>query len=194
MSVPAECGQPVIYLYPETPTNVHVEVEVDEFTVTIPDYGLSGWTVQAHPNGSLYNYADGQNYPYLFWEGIDKDGINPSKGFVVEKENLVSFLDESLTKLGLNATEKADFTDFWYPRMMDNPEPYLFVSFVGTADFNKVAPLHITPAPDTLIRVFMYYQPEPNYYSVPAQKLTSIPRKGFTVLEWGGTSSRPWKY
>ena len=193
-TIPAECGKPVIYLYPETTTDVHVEVEVDEFTVTIPDYGSNGWTVQAQPNGTLYNYADGQNYPYLFWEGIDKDGINANKGSVVKKENLESFLDESLIKLGLNETEKADFVEFWYPRMMENPEPYLFVSFVGTADFNKVAPLHITPAPDTLIRVFMYYQPEPDFYSVPAQNLTSIPRTGFTVLEWGGTSSRPWKY
>lgn len=190
---PAECGKPVVYLYPEEATDVHVEVDIDEFTVTIPDYGKDGWTVLAQPDGSLYNYADKQEYPYLFWEGHKKGGLTTDKGFMVAKEDLEEFFKNSLSQMGLNEQETADFMEFWVPVMRENHENYFFVSFIGTREFNQVAPLDITPAPDTLIRVFMYYHPVSRPFEVQEQKLSSIPREGFTVIEWGGTSSRTWK-
>ena len=45
----------------------------------------------------------------------------------------------------------------------------------------------ITPAPDTLIRVFMTYKASENYVELSAQELTAPSRTGFTVVEWGGT-------
>lgn len=191
---PAECGKPVIYLYPEKTTDVSVQVDVDKFTKTIPAYGKNGWTVKASPNGTLYNYADQQTYPYLFWEGQESNGVTPTQGFSVKRDNLETFLNESLTKLGLNSTELKDFKEFWLPRMLENNQQYFMISFLGTSEFNKVAPLTITPAPNTLIRVFMYYHPTNTDYKLTPQKLTTLPRKGFTVIEWGGTSSTPWQY
>jgi len=191
---PAECGKPVIYLYPEKTTDVSVQVDVDKFTKTIPTYGKTGWTVKASPDGTLYNYADQQTYPYLFWEGQESTGVIPTEGFSVNKDDLEEFLNESLTKLGLNSTELKDFKEFWLPRMLDNDEAYFMISFLGTSEFNKVAPLTITPSPQTLIRVFMYYHPTNTNYEMTPQKLTTLPRKGFTVIEWGGTSSVPWQY
>ena len=189
---PAECGKPVIYLYPEETMDVSVEVEVDEFTVTIPEHGDNGWTVRAEPDGTLYNYADGETYPYLFWEGHDEDKIKVSDGFMVARRDVPRFLHRSLTQLGFTRQEKKDFIEFWQPVMLDNPEPYFYVSFVGTHEFNAVAPLHVSPAPDTLIRVFMYFDPVLAPYSVRPQELNAVPRRGFTLFEWGGTSSRPW--
>ncbi len=190
---PAECAKPVIYLYPEETIDVNVQVHIDEFTVTIPEYGKDGWNVKASPKSEIYNYADGETYPYLFWEGHEYDGIAIDSGFMIKKEEVPEFLSDSLKKLGLNEIEIKDFLEFWEPRMMENEEPYLFVSFLGTKDFNQVAPLTITPEPDTLIRVFMYYQPTYTPFSVMSQNLTSIEREGFTVIEWGGTSSKPWR-
>lgn len=189
----AECGKPVVYLYPEEKMDVSVKVLIDELTVTIPEHGENGWNVCAYPDGNIFNYGDGENYSYLFWEG-NKDGVLAAdKGSLVPRDELESFLNESLDTLGFNATEKADFLEFWLSRMLDNTEDYFFVSFIGTEDFNKVAPLEISPAPDTLIRVFMYFNPTNNYYVPEAQKLMSFERKGFTVFEWGGTSSKEWK-
>ncbi|MFC1656035.1 S-layer homology domain-containing protein [Patescibacteria group bacterium] len=191
--IPAECGKPVVYLYPEEATDVHVEVDIDEFTVTIPDYGKDGWTVRAQPDGSLYNYADGEEYPYLFWEGHKKDGLTTDQGSMVAKEDLEEFFTKNLAKMGLNKQESADFMEFWVPVMKEDPENYFFVSFIGTHDFNKVAPLTVEPKPDTVIRVFMYYHPTYRPFEVQEQKLSTIPRDGFTVIEWGGTSSRTWR-
>ncbi len=192
--LPAECGKPVIYLYPTHEMDVRVGVDIDHFTKTIPDYGRDGWFVKASPSGQLLNYADGQNYPYLFWEGMSKKSVSADRGFVISRTEISSFLKENLGKMGLNDSEKKDFMDFWVPRMMKNPEPYVFVSFLGTRDFNHVAPLNITPKPDTLIRVFMYYQPVNTRFTPIPQDFRSIARKGFTVIEWGGTSSSAWQY
>ncbi len=190
---PAECAKPVIYLYPEKTEDVNVKVIVDEFTKTVPEYGSDGWNVRAYPNGEIYNYEDGATYPYLFWEGKDKDVVSVTKGFVVERDDVENFLEKSLDKMGLTENESGDFVEFWLPKMLDNSEPYFFVSFLGTNDFNKVAPLEITPNPDTLIRVFMYYEPMDEMKEVAEQQLKSVERNGFTVVEWGGTSNTPWK-
>ena len=190
---PAECGKPVIYLYPEKTTAVSVKVNIDEFTVTEPDYGHDGWKVIVDTKSNILNLADGKTYPYLFWEGKSSKSLDLTGGFVIAKADVDSFLTDSLDKLGLNEKESADFRDFWVSKMQDVREPYLLVSFVGTSDFNKIAPLDISPAPDTLIRVFMYYQPLWQPISLPAQTLSSPERNGFTVVEWGGTSSDGWQ-
>ncbi len=189
---PAECGKPVIYLYPEQTTKVSVRVDIDQFTVTEPAYN-DGWEVIAEPSGRLTNLADGLNYPYLFWEGISKKTLPVRGGFIVEKTGVEAFLADSLAKLGLNKQERQDFTEFWLPKMQASEGRYLLISFVGTEEFNKVAPLHIEPSPDTLIRVFMYYQPLNKPFKIAPQNLSAIERKGFTVLEWGGTSSDGWQ-
>jgi len=177
---PAECGKPVIYLYPEK-------------TMDVPDYG-QGWIVTAAPDGTLTNHADGLQYHYLYWEGKSKKSISADQGFVVEKNKVQSFLDSSMTSLGLNDREKNDFMEFWLPRIEKNPEPYFFISFLGTKDFNTIAPLDIAPSPETLIRIFMYYRPLLAKIEVAPETLKSIPRRGFTVIEWGGTSSAAWNY
>lgn len=189
---PAECGKPVIYLYPETTTEVSVKVGIDEFTVTEPAYN-DGWKVLADSAGNILNLADGKTYPYLFWEGKSSKTLQLSGGFVVAKADLDQFLTDSLDQLGLNEKESADFREFWVGRMQEVREPYLLVSFVGTSAFNKIAPLEISPAPDTMIRVFMYYQPIWQPIEVPAQQLSAPARTGFTVVEWGGTSSDGWQ-
>lgn len=191
--IPAECGKPVIYLYPEKTTKVNVQVGIDEFTKTEPAYGEKGWDVIAKPTGELLNLADGKNYPYLFWEGISDKELPVSRGFVIARADADKFLKESLAKLGLNEQESKDFRDFWVAKMQANTEPYIFVSFLGTSEFNKVAPLEISPAPETLIRVFMFYRPLAQKIGVEPQYLSAKERKGFTVVEWGGTSSAPWQ-
>lgn len=188
----AECGKPVIYLYPEKTSAVTVKVGIEEFTKTEPAYN-DGWEVVAKPNGELTNLADGQNYPYLFWEGVTKKELAMSGGFVIAKSDAEKFLNDSLAKMGLNEQESKDFMEFWLPKMQASDGKYLLISFIGTEDFNKVAPLEISPKPDTVIRVFMYYQPLHAPVEIPAQKLLAPARNGFTVVEWGGTSSDGWQ-
>lgn len=47
--------------------------------------------------------------------------------------------------------------------------------------------MEIIPKPDTLIRVFMTYKAVEEYVEIEEQELQAPDRKGFTVVEWGGT-------
>jgi hypothetical protein len=186
---PAEKGKPVIYLYPKKEEVVNVKVAPQGgFTKTDPAYGPAegtGWTVDARPDGTLTNTADGKTYPYLFWEG-GKDGITsaPEQGFVVAKDDVASTLDEKLALFGLNDQERKDFIAFWAPRL--SQAPYYFITFDSRRDIDHTAPLTITPKPDTIIRVLMDYKPLAAPISVAPLQITSTPRTGFTVVEWGG--------
>src|SRR3989338_2791402 len=84
-----ECGKPVIYLYPETEQDIHVEVKPNGgFTKTEPLYGTDGWYVRATPESKIYNYTDKQTYPYLFWEGHGSSGDSPKQGFVFARQDV----------------------------------------------------------------------------------------------------------
>lgn len=180
----AECGKPVIYLYPTKTTTVSVKVNpTGGFSKTEPSYD-NGWRVLAEPNGDLYNYADKKTYPYLFWEGYALNYNIPKEGFVIARSEVKKFLEEKLAAQGLNAKESAEFIEFWWPRMQ--ADPYYFVTFVPQSEFDKLAPLEVSPKPDTVIRVFMDYQALSAPIEVSEQKLSAPKRQGFTVVEWGG--------
>jgi len=181
----AEMGKPVIYLYPEDTLTANVKVDpTNGISVSDPEYGLEGWNVIAHKDGSLFNLADQEVYPYLFWEGLSLDYQMPREGFVVASINVGRFLNEKLAVLGLNDNEIADFMEFWYPKF--DSAPYYYITFMPQEDFEKIAPLSVTPSPDTVIRVYMDYAPLSGPIEVTEPELVTPDRDGFTVVEWGG--------
>jgi hypothetical protein len=60
------------------------------------------------------------------------------------------------------------------------------VHFAG-AYYDARFPLGITPAPDSLLRVFMVAQSAAGNERISPQELVPFARKGFAVVEWGGT-------
>ena len=178
--------KPVIYLYPEQETNVHVELELteSELSTTYPKYN-NGWDVVAYPDGSLTNKADGTHHKYLFWDAANcRTRFDLSKGFCVAGSDIESFLKEKLTYMGLTEEEMNEFIVYWLPRMEHNK--YNLISFQGNA-YTDSAKLNISPTPDSLLRVFMTYVPLENAVQIEPQQLETFERKGFTVVEWGGS-------
>ena len=184
---PAECGKPVIYLYPEKPMNISVQVSPGGgIRVSEPNYG-NGWKVFSDEKSDLINLADGKTYPYLFWEGSGSVFYEmPKQGFVVAKDGLDAFFEEKLLQLGLNEKEKNDFKEFWLPKMSDLEKPYYFVTFLPKRYIDALAPLSIEPEPETVIRVLMDYRGLYKQESVESLPITTPERKGFTAVEWGG--------
>jgi hypothetical protein len=180
----AECGKPVIYLYPETTQKVSVKVSpVGGFTFTEPAYN-QGWNVISDPVSNITNLADGKVYPYLFWEGRGGMYQTPDRGFVVAQADAHNFLLEKLAKLGLNTKESADFMEYWEPKMQGSP--YYFVTFMGNSTMDALAPLEVSPKPDTVIRILMDFVPLEKPIAVQGFNIRTPERKGFTVVEWGG--------
>ena len=93
-----------------------------------------------------------------------------------------------MARLGLTRREANEFIVFWLPRMEQNP--YNIITF-QTDRYTETARLDIDPAPDTLIRVFMAWQASDTAVGLPAQSLSAPARRGFTVVEWGGTELSP---
>lgn len=181
---PYACYKPVIYLYPEAETEVSVKLTLDgSLTCTYPAYH-NGWQVLAKPDGTLRD-QNGQTYNYLYWEGKTSAHWDMSKGFCVKGEETALFLETALEKLGLNRREANEFIVYWLPLMENNP--YNIIAFQTDA-YTDAAKLAVTPAPDTLIRVFMVWQPSETAVQLPSQELTAPTRTGFTVVEWGGTA------
>jgi len=177
--------KPVIYLYPEQEENVSVKIKFEgSLVTTIPAYN-NGWSVTASPDGAITNTADGKNYPYLFWEGATyKQDWDMKDGFVVSGDSTRAFLLSILPKLGLLPHEYNEFIAYWLPRMQENPAN--LIHFAG-AEYEAIAPLSISPAPDAILRVFMVFKPVPKTMVVPPQVIKPFTRTGFTVVEWGGT-------
>ena len=177
-------AKPVIYLYPTVQTDVSVKLELQgKLTCTYPEYN-NEWNVTANPDGTLINKADGREYSYLFWEGKGNANWDLSKGFVVKGEDTVKFLQEKLECLGLTTRELNEFIVYWLPLLKDNK--YNLISFQTTV-YEKNAKLHITPEPDSVLRVFMAYKALDKYIEIPEQQLNTFNRNGFSVIEWGGT-------
>jgi len=175
------CGKPVVYLYPTKTTKVSVKVDAN-ITNSIPEYN-NGWNVIAQPNGTLTN-SDNAIYKNLFWEGIGKSYPDISSGIIVKQTDLKDTVINNLKQLGLNNQERSDFLEYWLPRLPK--KPYVRLTWFGTNQVNKIAPLTISPSPDTVIRIFLDSEGLNQPIQIPTEKLASIPRKGFTVVEWGG--------
>jgi len=179
----AECGKPIIYLYPTKKTEINVKVGA-LIRKSEPEYKEEGWNVVAYPDGRLI--YKGKQYDSLFWEGLGK-GIYPNLknyGFIVPQKKLASTLGEHLSLLGLNQKESADFLDFWLPKMPKTP--YVRLTWFGTKEMDILAPLEVTPEPDTKIRIFLDFEGLEKPILLTPQRLSSVRRVGFTLIEWGG--------
>lgn len=177
----SECGKPVVYLYPKNKMDVEVKVGA-KITKSDPNYG-EGWKVIADQSGKL---KFGNNtYDYLFWEGFGL-GQYPqvTKGTIVRKEEAANKITQQLKYIGLNDKEIADFNEFWLPKLPN--KPYIRLTWFQNDELDRLAPMSITPKPDSIIRVFLDFGGFDKEIVIDSQELTKYDRIGFTAVEWGG--------
>ncbi len=179
------CRKPVIYLYNDSILNANVNLNfIGNLTFSYPQYN-NGWNVTVNTDGTIS--IDKKNYNYLFWEGeTDLSSTDMSEGFMVGKNDVISFLEGKLTAMGFNAREQTDFITYWAPQMMNNEK--CLVHFMFNNEYSNYALLTISPKPESILRMFMVWKPITGLYSVKLheQHIPAISRKGFTVVEWGG--------
>ena len=174
--------KPVIYLYPTEETEVSVKLDLDgKLTCTYPAYN-DGWRVTASPDGTLTD-ENGREYYCLYWEGETHARYDFSRGFCVKGDDTAAFLENVLAKIGLTEREANEFVIYWLPQMEQNP--YNLIAFQADA-YTDSAELNITPAPDSLLRVFMAWKPLDTAVDIEPQEFAGFERSGFTVVEWGG--------
>ena len=176
-------AKPVIYLYPREESAVTVKLDYDGIlTTTYPVY-RDRWEVIARPDGTLTLPGSDREYYCLFWEGINGPEYDWDRGFVVKGEETAAFLERTLRKLGLTDREADEFIIYWLPLMEGNA--YNLITFQQSC-YTDYARLHITPEPDSILRVFMAWKPLEEPIAIEEQELPTFHRTGFAVVEWGG--------
>ena len=177
------CAKPVIYLYPTHVERVNVQVAAD-IKQSSPLYGADGWQdVLAQPSGQLT--YQGNSYGSLYWEGTG-DGTYPvlGSGIVVPSTYAVATIQRQLAEQGFKPNEIKDFLAYWQPRLPKTP--YTRLTWLTTSQMNNLAPLTISPKPQTLIRTFLDFAGLNASETLTPQRFTTPKRSGFTVVEWGG--------
>ena len=178
--------KPIIYLYPENETEISVKVTYEnKLTHTYPKYTSNGWRVLAKPNGDLTDLYTGRYLYSLYYESKNIYKLDTETGFVVKGEDTIPFLEDKLALLGLNEREAQEFIIYWLPKMENNK--YNFVYFLTNEELDKEMPLEVIPEPDTSIRILMQLKALDKPIDVKEQVITTPERKGFTLVEWGGT-------
>lgn len=189
--IPAE--KPVVYAYSETDMDLKIHLEAKgklQFSYPILSENQD-WELKLQ-NNRLTDRL-GNSYPYLFWESLKE---NPAfirtaegqlPGIVLEKTQILPYLDSILTAVGLNANEKTDFITYWGPRLVG--KEYAFLQFQTGEECDQFATYGITPQPEHFNRLYLLfclYEDFPKELKPIPRKLKVFERTGFHLVEWGG--------
>ena len=173
--------KPAVYIYPETPGEFTVTLGLGRgvrLTASDPVYG-EGWSVSVDADGRIDDTHD-----YLFYElGMSRPDL-PAEGWCLDGTQIVDELEALAARCGLNTNESAEFVDYWADRLPDNPHWLAYP--VLDADLNRWATLDVTPAPDSVLRVWVFFVPSQTVRDLPVPVLPTFTREGTTVIEWGG--------
>ena len=183
-----ECGgiaKPILYLYPEEETDVTVSFSNPEILDTTYPKFNNYWRVTASPNGDLLD-KDNKYYYALYWDEKKVHTVDFSEGFYVEKNNAIEFLEEKLSYIGLNDKERNEFIMYWLPILEKNEKSLVYFELTEEREsYNK---LLINPEPDSMLRLVIHIKKVDERTNIKKQTLTKFVRRGFSVVEWGGTT------
>lgn len=177
--------KPVVYLYPTEPTDVTVKyVNEQNLLTTYPKYD-GAWRVRADVGGTLTDES-GRQYYALFYDEARTHTVDFKTGFYVTADGAIPFLEEKLALIGLSEREANEFIMFWLPVLERNGQSVVY--FEQTAEREAECPLDVSPAPDSVLRVVIHVKKVDAPVEIEAQQIVPFERRGFTLVEWGGTT------
>ncbi len=175
----ATIKKPAVYLYPIEDSVIKVQLEINgKLILDIPEYNL-GWEVFVTKEGIIEN-----QYDYLFYEAKLKKIDLPNNGWIVKSEDLDSWFETNLIKLGLNQKEKDQFKDYWLKELPESN--YYEIKLLEDSFLKENMNLIVFPHPDTLIRLNFHFKPIKENIDLSEPIIVTPERNGFTVVEWGG--------
>jgi hypothetical protein len=178
-------SKPAIYLYPQKTEDVGILLAPRGgwISKSIPSYDFKkGWHVRAEPDGTIK--SNNNSYPYLFYEAMLPAPKMPDQFVGLDGQNMKAGLFTLGKKLSLSDKEAQDLADYWAEKL--EPAPYYQVGLMDAGEINKIEPLNIKPAPESILRIRLVFKksnerPNDNF-TVPSP----FNRQGFTLVEWGG--------
>ena len=168
---------PNVYLYPEEPTAIHVQVaESYKITNSDPVYPRGGWWSIAQPDGQLLTKEGWKDF--LFYEILmSPNEFQRTEGWCVHGELGQVSIEKSMEQYGFLPNEIWDFSDFWDSEF---PESDWMTVYPQVDD---LLPVNISPRPDSFLRV--WFLVEDGCQRVSAPEIPSVQRTGYHASEWG---------
>ncbi|CCO36128.1 hypothetical protein BN14_10253 [Rhizoctonia solani AG-1 IB] len=128
----------------------------------------------------------------------------PSQSALLPFEKVTSYIDDVLLALGLHTEARTSFITYWLPNL--SKHKYIALKFLPQGEYEKAAPLNITPAPEVMTRVFMLFrgveESQVEFWSDAVEMACKdstiwrdivgieiekvLDKSLFRVLEWGG--------
>lgn len=175
--------KPVIYFYSNNQSEYTLTFpENTTVDFTYPQRIKKSWIISANKQGVIE--TNEKEYPYLFWETSKPVALDWTNGFVVNKENLLSFLEDKLSEMNLNSREKTDFITYWFPKMVNYES--VDIQFLFNESYQKeILDIQVTPKVNTF-RVFMFFKPSSGTVKLKPQIIEKAQRTPTFYLEWGG--------
>lgn len=173
--------KPAIYIDPESPGPFTVTLDLangTRLTASDPDYG-DGWAVDVAADGTI----DGA-WDYLFYEVAISAWPLLQQGWCLARADLARGLADVATAYGLKENELADFLDYWTTRLPRH-DWYVVRPVVG-AHLDTWVGLDVEPAPDSVIRFWMFFEGSATRVEIMPPSMPRVARTGTTVVEWGG--------
>ncbi|KAG9079889.1 hypothetical protein FRC06_007343 [Ceratobasidium sp. 370] len=184
-------GKPVLYLFPPVPIpNVRVKLFLTkswDFSVLNPLTDIIprtsealgqvvSWTVDAMPDGTLFDHESQRELSCLFWEAHTnptplsrtcsqpgsptfdpaRPEITPANSALLPFEKVTGYIDDALISLGLHSEARTSFITYWLPSLQRHN--YVALRFLPQGEYEAAAPMSVTPVPEVTTRVFMLFR------------------------------------
>ncbi|CAE7142230.1 unnamed protein product [Rhizoctonia solani] len=166
-------GMNIFAIYPPTA----IKTPADGLGQTI------AWTVDAQPDGMLWDQATRREVAYLFWEAHTNPKLlssppttrpsspvetlphvfdpaspilTPRHSALLPFDKVTGYIDDVLLALGLHTEARTSFITYWLPDL--SKHAFIALRFLPQEEYEKAAPLNITPMPEVATRVFMLFR------------------------------------
>ncbi len=73
---------------------------------------------------------------------------------------------------------------YWLPILEKNGKSLVY--FELTEERDSYSPIHISPKPNSMLRMAIHVKKVDKKVNIKEQKLSTFKRTGFTAVEWGG--------
>jgi len=173
--------KPAVYIYPEQSGRFEVELAFGKntfLTASEPDYG-EGWDVSVDESGRI-----DATWDYLFYEIAMRGAPMIKEGWCLSWSELPQGLELLTKDMGLNEAERDDFLDYWMSRLPRRS--YYEILPVFGNDLDAWVELKVTPAPDAVLRFWLFFRGNNRTVELTAPRIHEFERTGTTVVEWGG--------
>ena len=159
---------------------LYFESKVRDVVIKKP---TEGWVIKSLDSGP--NFANPLRPGFADHEATLGKQAGKTDDWFANQERLFR---EILPKLGLKNVQENDFIEYWKKALPY--APYYFIGIIDPKNVDEIEALEISPKPDLVNRVRIYFERLENPKVVQAPQINNNPfhldANKFTVVEWGG--------